>query len=144
MKNLIIITGHGEYASGIKSNLNFIVGDHPDLYAVDFLINDTEDTLRQKFKKIIENTNAHYVFVCDLLGGTPFRCAAGFSKQMQGIEVTCGISSAALIDALFTKDNISIEELAQSLVKKSHESCIRFEVPARKTSLNPTVMTDGI
>ena len=144
MNNLIIITGHGEYASGIKSNLNFIAGDHPDLYAVDFLIDDTEETLRQKYKKIIETTNAQYVFVCDLLGGTPFRCAAGLSQQMQGIEVLCGISTAALMEALFLKDSLSLEELAQSLVDKSHKSCVRFELPTRKISIDPTVMTDGI
>ena len=40
MKNFIIITGHGEYASGIKSNLNFIAGEQKDVYAVDFLMED--------------------------------------------------------------------------------------------------------
>lgn len=144
MNNLIIITGHGGYASGIKSNLSFIAGDHPDLYAVDFLIDDTEETLRQKYEKIIENTNAQYVFICDLLGGTPFRCAAGLSQQIQGIEVICGVSSAALIEALFLKDSLSLEELAELLVKKSHESCVRFEFPTRKTSIDFSVTTDGI
>ena len=45
MKNVMILTGHGEYAKGIRSNLTFIAGENEDLYAVDFLIDDTEETL---------------------------------------------------------------------------------------------------
>lgn len=144
MKNLIIISGHGEYASGIKSNLNFIAGEIEDLYAVDFLIEDTEDTLRAKFEAIINKTEANYVFVCDILGGTPFRCAAELSQQMSGIEVICGISSAALMEALFLKDSMTISELAQSLVEKSHESCVRFEIPKRFVSNKDIITNEGI
>ena len=73
MKNIIIITGHGEYASGIKSNLNFIAGEQRDVYAVDFLMEDTESSLRQKYLAITKDTEANYVFICDILGGTPLK-----------------------------------------------------------------------
>lgn len=144
MKNLIIITGHGEYASGIKSNLNFIAGEQKDVYAVDFLMEDTESSLRQKYLTIMKDTEANYVFVCDILGGTPFRCAAELSQQQNGIEVVCGISSAALMEGLFLKDSLAITELAQLLVEKSHESCMRFEIPARFKTTDNMIRNDSI
>lgn len=147
MKNVMILTGHGEYAKGIRSNLTFIAGEHEDLYAVDFLIDDTEETLKAKFKHILaETVGAHHVFVCDLLGGTPFRCAASLSQEQAGIEVVCGITSGSLMEALFLKDTMSIEALAQSLVDKSHESCVRFEIVNKVKNATDTfeIELDGI
>lgn len=144
VKNLIIITGHGAYASGIKSNLNFIAGEQKDVYAIDFLMDDTDSTLRKKYQTIVNETHANYVFVCDILGGTPFRCAAELSQQRSGIEVICGISSAALMEGLFLKDSMTITELAQSLVEKSHESCVRFEIPTHTNKADDAMREDGI
>lgn len=128
MKNIMILTGHGEYAKGVQSNLTFIAGEQEDLYAIDFLMDDTEEMLKGKFKAILNQTvGANHVFICDLLGGTPFRCAAELSQEQEGIEVVCGITSSSLIEALFLKDTMSIEELAQSLVDKTHDSCTRFK-----------------
>ena len=143
MKNVMILTGHGEYAKGIRSNLTFIAGENEDLYAVDFLIDDTEETLKAKFKQILDETvGANYVFICDLLGGTPFRCAAGLSQQQPGIEVVCGITTGSLMEALFLKDTMSIEELAQSLVNKSHESCVRFEMINKVKTASDSLESD--
>lgn len=134
MKNVMILTGHGEYAKGIRSNLTFIAGEHEDLYAVDFLIEDTEESLKDKFRQVLSQTRgANHVFVCDLLGGTPFRCAASLSHEQEGIEVVCGITSGSLMEALFLKDTMTIDALAQSLVDKSHESCVRFQLPSKVT-----------
>lgn len=144
MKNIIIITGHGEYASGIKSNLNFIAGEQRDVYAVDFLMEDTESSLRQKYLAITKDTEANYVFICDILGGTPFRWAAKLSQQQNGIEVVCGISSAALMEGLFLKDSLTITELAQLLVEKSHESCVRFEIPVHFKITDTMIRNDDI
>ena len=38
MKQIIIITGHNNFASGILSSLTMIAGSKDNIYAVDFLI----------------------------------------------------------------------------------------------------------
>ena len=45
MKQIIIITGHNNFASGILSSLNMIAGSKDNIYAVDFLNDDNDSSL---------------------------------------------------------------------------------------------------
>ena len=45
MKQIIIITGHNNFASGILSSLTMIAGAKDNVYAVDFLNNDNDKSL---------------------------------------------------------------------------------------------------
>ena len=68
MKQIIIITGHNKFASGIFSSLTMIAGSKDNVFAVDFLSDDNNDILEAKFNKIIEeNKDSEILFVCDLM-----------------------------------------------------------------------------
>lgn len=142
MKNLLVLSGHGQYATGLASNVAFIAGEHEDLMVVDFQLEDTEDTLKQKYESIIEaHPESSVVFVCDLVGGTPFRCATGISRTNPNIEVVCGVNTAAIMESLFMKDTFSAPELAQFLIEKTHESCVHVRLPQKSRTM---VEVDGI
>ena len=68
MKQIIIITGHNNFASGILSSLTMIAGVKDNVYAVDSLSSDNDNTLEDKFNKIIsDNKDSEILFVCDLM-----------------------------------------------------------------------------
>ena len=99
MKQIIIITGHNNFASGILSSLTMIAGSKDNIYAVDFLSNDNDDTLEDKFNKIInDNKDKEILFVCDLMGGTPFKVASKLAFTNDSYEVVTGINLGGLID----------------------------------------------
>ena len=128
MKQIIIITGHNNFASGILSSLTMIAGNKDNIYAVDFLSDDNDDTLEDKFNKIIsDNKDSEILFVCDLMGGTPFKVASKLAFTNDNYEVVTGINLGGLIDTSMKLDKMSIKELKTSCKEASIKSVIPLE-----------------
>ena len=128
MKQIIIITGHNNFASGILSSLTMIAGVKDNVYAVDFLSSDNDNTLEDKFNKIIsDNKDSEILFVCDLMGGTPFKVASKLAFTKDSYEVVTGINLGGLIDTSMKLDKMSIKELKTSCKDASIKSVIPLE-----------------
>ena len=128
MKQIIIITGHNHFASGILSSLTMIAGTKDNVYAVDFLSDDNDLSLEGKFNKIIsENKDSEILFVCDLMGGTPFKVASKLAFTNDNYEVVTGINLGGLIDTSMKLDKMSIGELKTSCKDASIKSVIPLE-----------------
>ena len=128
MKQIIIITGHNNFASGILSSLTMIAGAKDNVFAVDFLSNDNDLSLEGKFNKIIsDNKDSEILFVCDLMGGTPFKVTSKLAFTNDNYEVVTGINLGGLIDTSMKLDKMSIEELKTSCKDASIKSVIPLE-----------------
>lgn len=129
MKNIMVITGHGRYATAIKSTLEFLAGCNDEIKYLDFTANDSDITLKDNMKTIInENIGSGILFVCDILGGTPFKCAVELSLLNDGIEVVAGCNIGSMLDASFKLDSSNIGELADIIVGSSIRSTIKFKI----------------
>ena len=139
MKQIIIITGHNNFASGILSSLTMIAGSKDNIYAVDFLNNDNDDTLESKLKKIIsDNKDSEILFTCDLMGGTPFKVASKLAFTNDNYEVVTGINLGGLIDTSMKLDKFSIKELKTSCRDASIKSVIPLEKVIEKDKEEPS------
>ena len=139
MKQIIIITGHNNFASGILSSLTMIAGVKDNVYAVDFLSSDNDNTLEDKFNKIIsDNKDSEILFVCDLMGGTPFKVASKLAFTNNSYEVVTGINLGGLIDTSMKLDKISIKELKTSCKEASIKSVIPLEKVIEKDKEEPS------
>ena len=128
MKQIIIITGHNHFASGILSSLTMIAGAKDNVFAVDFLSNDNDLSLEGKFNKIIsDNKDSEILFVCDLMGGTPFKVTSKLAFTNDNYEVVTGINLGGLIDTSMKLDKMSIGELKTSCKDASIKSVIPLE-----------------
>ena len=128
MKQIIIITGHNNFASGILSSLTMIAGAKDNVFAVDFLSDDNDESLESKFNKIIsDNKDSEILFVCDLMGGTPFKVTSKLAFTNDSYEVVTGINLGGLIDTSMKLDKMSIEELKTSCKDASIKSVIPLE-----------------
>ena len=128
MKQIIIITGHNHFASGILSSLTMIAGTKDNVYAVDFLSDDNDLSLEGKFNKIIsDNKDSEILFVCDLMGGTPFKVTSKLAFTNNNYEVVTGINLGGLIDTSMKLDKMSIGELKISCKDASIKSVIPLE-----------------
>ena len=128
MKQIIIITGHNNFASGILSSLNMIAGVKDNVYAVDFLSNDNDNSLEEKFNQIInDNKDSEILFTCDLMGGTPFKVASKLAFTSDSYEVVAGINLGGLIDTSMKLDKFSIKELKTVCKEASIKSVISLE-----------------
>ena len=128
MKQIIIITGHNNFASGILSSLTMIAGAKDNVFAVDFLSDDNDLSLEGKFNKIIsDNKDSEILFVCDLMGGTPFKVTSKLAFTNNNYEVVTGINLGGLIDTSMKLDKMSIGELKISCKDASIKSVIPLE-----------------
>ena len=128
MKQIIIITGHNNFASGILSSLTMIAGAKDNIFAVDFLSDDNDESLEGKFNKIIsDNKDSEILFVCDLMGGTPFKVTSKLAFTNDSYEVVTGINLGGLIDTSMKLDKMSIGELKISCKDASIKSVIPLE-----------------
>ena len=139
MKQIIIITGHNNFASGILSSLTMIAGSKDNIYAVDFLSSDNDNILEEKFTKIINNNkNSEILFTCDLMGGTPFKVASKLAFTNNNYEVVTGINLGGLIDTSMKLDKMSIKELKISCRDASIKSVIPLEKVITKEDTSST------
>lgn len=128
MKQIIIITGHNNFASGILSSLTMIAGAKDNVFAVDFLSDDNDLSLEGKFNKIIsDNKDSEILFICDLMGGTPFKVTSKLAFTNNNYEVVTGINLGGLIDTSMKLDKMSIGELKTSCKDASIKSVIPLE-----------------
>ncbi len=63
----IVIAGHGKYASGMKSLLEFICGENPAVEYVDFEGDDAG--LEARFEEIASSAE-EIIFACDMAGAS--------------------------------------------------------------------------
>lgn len=145
MKKIIVISGHGNYASGIKSSIELIAGHQEDVYSVDFTVNETDLTVREKIKCILnENVDSQVIFICDILGGTTFKIAAEIANYNDNMEVIVGCNIGSIVEGLFQKDSFSINKLADFIVNSSKETTIKFKKISDNELNYNSSMDDGI
>lgn len=134
MGNILIVTGNGRYATSIKSTLEVLAGQNDDIKYIDFTEEDTDITLKEKMQIVITSNKGYGVlFICDLLGGTPFKSAVELSILNENIEVVAGCNVGSILEITFQLENIIIGELADLIVESSLKSTIRFK---RNINLN--------
>lgn len=90
----LILTGHGQYASGLKSGLNLVVGDLDNVRAIDFE-GDRVDAYKVKLKEIISEMLEKYdslAIATDIAGGTPYNTAVTLTNEDQRVMVFSGLN----------------------------------------------------
>ncbi len=127
----IILTGHGNFATGLLSSLKLIAGEPEKFSAIDFLENYSTEDLKRKYIEAIENFDCEEIlFFTDLVGGTPFKTAAEYKFESdKKIEVISGTNLGMLIESSFARLTCeSMEELIETALGVGREQIIKFEL----------------
>lgn len=133
--NYLVITGHGHYASGVKSALELIIGPKDNVLAFDFLKEESEEQFSLKFKDLDKNNN--YLFACDLMGGTPYKVVSRLDLNK---EVLIGTNLGGMLDTVLKIDKLSLSELADNLKQTSLKSVVNI----KDLKVVEKEVTDGI
>lgn len=148
----LILTGHGEFATGLTSALSMVSGEIPAFSCVTFTENDVvtyADTLTAKIQEGIDAHGSALVF-CDLKGGTPFNCSMLSAAQDSRVEVIAGINLPVLIETIFAHQmNVEapaaeLASFAENVAKASivRENKATFE--AQQAAAEQQEQEDGI
>lgn len=131
----LVITGHGHYASGVKSALELIIGPKDNVLAFDFLKEESEEQFSLKFKDLDKNNN--YLFACDLMGGTPYKVVSRLDLNK---EILIGTNLGGMLDTVLKIDKLSLSELADNLKQTSLKSVVNI----KDLKVVEKEVTDGI
>ena len=131
----LVITGHGHYASGVKSALELIIGPKDNVLAFDFLKEESEEQFSLKFKDLDKNNN--YLFACDLMGGTPYKVVSRLDLNK---EVLIGTNLGGMLDTVLKIGKLSLSELADNLKEASLKSVVNI----KDLKVVEKEVTDGI
>lgn len=97
----IIITGHGNFATGLASTLKLVIGEQEKTFFIDFTEELSSGELNKKIENaILElNNNEGILIFTDILGGTPFNESAMLATKYSNITVFGGTNMAMLFEA---------------------------------------------
>lgn len=134
----VIVTGHGGFAAGMEKNIKMLAGADTELAAFDFMEGMTPEELSEKLKaQITAYASCSVILIlADLMGGTPYNCAATLSVSDPKIRVIGGANSPLVMEACMC--NVTGEEpgdpdrLVEELMENARESMGKFvfEIPA--------------
>ncbi|WP_085829760.1 PTS sugar transporter subunit IIA [Collinsella vaginalis] len=114
-----ILTGHGQFANGLKSAIDMVAGDQPAFEIVPFegsAAASYGDDLRAAITAMRAECEGVIVFV-DLLGGTPFNQSMMIAGDIDNVEIVTGTNLPMLIELLLTRSGASgLADLAEQAV----------------------------
>ncbi|MDF2557567.1 MAG: fructose transporter subunit [Bacillales bacterium] len=128
----IIVTGHGNFASGLLSTVKLIAGEQEYLIGIDFLEENSTDELSQNIKEAIHTLGDDVVIFTDLAGGSPFNQSVKLKMEMKdkNIEVLSGTNFPMLLESLFTRTGMSASDLAKQAIESGRAAIHAFNPQA--------------
>ena len=102
----IIVTGHGNFATGLASSMKLIAGNVEKFEPVDFLENYSTDDLAAKINEAIVKLDTTDIIVfSDLAGGSPFKTSVEIKmfNPDKNIEVIAGTNLPMLIETTMAR-----------------------------------------
>ena len=126
----IIVTGHGNFASGITSTLELIGGKQDNYDWVDFTEGQDLESLQENIKKKAELMNEceKILILCDLDGGSPYKAALLYSMTKDNVEVISGINFPFLLDVSLKRNfEENIDDLITQSLNDAKDNFKRFD-----------------
>ncbi|WP_332237383.1 PTS galactosamine/N-acetylgalactosamine transporter subunit IIA [Sporolactobacillus sp. KGMB 08714] len=141
----IVLTGHGNFASGIYSTIQLLGGEQEKFVPIDFTKGMTADELHQKFETAIQRMDSSegIIFFTDIPGGTPFNQAAASKFKHQNIEILSGTNIPMLMEIVFQR-SLNMERFIKVAVTAGQDGIVRFHQRCNKKQNNEEEGKEGI
>lgn len=132
----IIVTGHGNFASGITSALK-LIGGQPNNYAyVDFPEGDSTNNLSERLSAAMKgfSQSKEIIVFSDLAGGSPFKTAVEVSMEIgKTVEVIAGSNLPMILETVTSREfTDDFHALVEDAIRTGREQVVRFQFTEKK------------
>lgn len=139
----LLVTGHGNFGSGLTSSLNLIAGEQEHYQFVDFT--KEVDELREDLTNAMDALKdcEGILVLSDLVGGSPFKTAVEVGFPRGNVEVVGGSNLPMLVEISMTRkfmSDMSVKELADAAVNTGKDQIVRYEFKP----IEQVISDDGI
>lgn len=133
----IIVTGHGNFATGLISSLELIAGAQENLIGVDFIEEDTTESLEKMIEDAINKLGNEVLVLSDLAGASPFRAAVELSQKNEdkNIKIIAGTNLGMLLEVSLCRAGMNSLELLEMAVDSGHTAIKTFELKNREETM---------
>ncbi|MEG0842194.1 MAG: PTS galactosamine/N-acetylgalactosamine transporter subunit IIA [Erysipelotrichaceae bacterium] len=102
----IIVSGHGNFATGITSSIELIVGKQEHYIAIDFPLGTSLTKLEEDLNHAcVQLADCDDILICcDLFHGTPFNQAMLLAIKNEKIKILYGINVGMMIEMLMNRE----------------------------------------
>ena len=120
MRKFLIAT-HGQFARGIKSSLEIIIGQTDNLFLIEAYVEGNKG-IEPEMEAILENIGEddELIVFTDLLGGSITNQVLR-STQNRNVHVISGFNLALLIEVLMAGTDIPAPEIIESAIANAKE-----------------------
>lgn len=128
MKNGVILTGHGQIASGIYSSVKMIAGEFENIRICEFKEGENYEKLDEELEKAYEDLSSYenIVVLADIGGGTPFNRAVLSLSKYDKIGFVSGVNFEMVYYAL-TSEIADLDLYIKDIMYHAKDSVFRFE-----------------
>ena len=97
----VIVVSHGSYANGLIDTVQMIAGEQEDLEAFGLMPEESVETLKEKIRKSIENTESgeEILILTDLFYGSPFNTVVSLMPEYDFYHIT-GINLPLMMEII--------------------------------------------
>lgn len=126
----LIVTGHGNFASGLTSALTLIAGAPEHYVAVDFLPDYSVDDLQVELNKAFDQLKdcEGVLVLSDLGGGSPFKTAVTIGYPKENVEILAGTNLPMLIEVNMARKFVEeLPALTDMAMNTGKDQVVRYE-----------------
>ncbi|MGR5133335.1 PTS galactosamine/N-acetylgalactosamine transporter subunit IIA [Vibrio alfacsensis] len=120
----IIVSGHINFATGMRSAVEAIVGEQDSLEFIDFVPTMTTDELEKQMLFSIDRMNdgSGVLILTDVPGGSPCNRGVSIMLSRSDVKVVAGCNLPMITNACFERDGVSLEELTEIVCEIGSQS----------------------
>ncbi len=123
----VILTTHGNLASGLYSTVKMIAGEFKNIRIVEFHDGDDLESFDERIARAYKDLNYdRVVVICDLAGGTPFNRSVMTLSNEENVQFLAGANFAMLYQAL-SSDMENMDEYIDDVLETSRDSIVKFK-----------------
>lgn len=126
----LIVTGHGNFASGLTSSLELIAGKPEHYVAVDFEAGYSIEDLERELQKAFDELQSceGILVLSDLIGGSPFKTAVMTGHTKKNVEIVAGANLPMMIEVNMARKFVEdLETLTNMAVTTGKDQVQRYE-----------------
>ncbi len=125
-----IIICHKSMAASLVHTVKAILGHHDDLIPFSNEKLTTEEAVSQLQQIISENGNpGEIILMADMRGGNCWAIASLISRNKVNYHVVSGVNLPMILSFLTKKDQLTAEELAETIEKDGHRGILLERTP---------------
>lgn len=120
----IVVVGHINFASGIRSAVEAIAGEQSGVEYIDFVQGMSTEQLEASLRQAINQcqTGKGVLVFTDVAGGSPCNRATAILPEYSDMRVITGSNLPMVANACLERDGSGLDELASLIVELGHDS----------------------